>query len=178
MQGDRRIIFVGGVHGVGKTSFTSTVEASLNISSFSASELICKYKLAPTDQHKRVADIDQNQSDLLCAIAMYTRADQPFLLDGHFCLLDSKGEIQRIQPSVFQQIRPRAIILLQDEPALILERQRSRDGRCATVEFIAKFQAEEEAAAKKVSLIVGVPLLITSPTLNEPVSTFIKNHLM
>lgn len=177
MQGDRRIIFVGGVHGVGKTHFSSSVTAALAFSSYSASDLIRKYKQAPADQQKRVADINQNQTALLSAIELYTPPNSRFLLDGHFCLLDSAGLVQRVPVDVFEMLQLRGIILLRDDPLLISERRHARDRHSMPPEFIAQFQINEELAAKDASVCTGVPLLVTAPNLTDDTLEFIRTKL-
>ncbi len=45
---------------------------------------------------KFVSGIDDNQAILLDAINKLQQADEEFILDGHFCLLNEDGVITRI----------------------------------------------------------------------------------
>ena len=83
------MVFVSGVHGVGKSYFCGILKERLNISSYTASSLISGRKKARFSTDKRVADIDVNQLYLLEAVKELKDRNEEFLLDGHFCLLDS-----------------------------------------------------------------------------------------
>lgn len=62
------MIFISGVHGVGKTYFCDMVKKELGINAYPASQLIAKKKKAGFDSSKLVSDIDKNQQYLLMAV--------------------------------------------------------------------------------------------------------------
>jgi adenylate kinase len=64
----RRIIFIGGVHGVGKTTLCKKIESRFNIEHFSASNLIAKEKAEEHLRNKQVENITENQDFLVTAI--------------------------------------------------------------------------------------------------------------
>lgn len=59
------MIFISGVHGVGKTYFCDQVQKELNISAYPASRLIAEKKKVGFDSSKLVSDIDENLQYLL-----------------------------------------------------------------------------------------------------------------
>ncbi len=95
------MIFVSGIHGVGKTYFCTMIKKQLNISSYSASELISKRGKKKLSSDKRTSEIALNQIYLEEAINELNKDSKKFILDGHFCLLDSDQKISRIPREVF-----------------------------------------------------------------------------
>lgn len=152
-----KIIFVGGVHGVGKSTFSSLVKSKCpQIYSLSCSEII-KWE-NPT--HKEVENVGETQNKLLQNIPYFIDQDKNYILDGHFCLLTEKGCIERIPMEVFETISPSFIVVLKDSPHKICQRLNVRDAHCYSIEFIAEFQREEIKYAKEVADTLGVPIEI------------------
>jgi adenylate kinase len=120
-----KIIFVGGIHGVGKSQFSNRASQILRIPHFSASELITKQRKAPAAINKRVEDVGDNQDALITAIESHSIKDTKFILDGHFCVFDSADIVQTIPIKTFQKLSPAAVIVLLDEVGRI---QHSRQG--------------------------------------------------
>lgn len=81
------MIFIGGIHGVGKTFFCERAQDQLGIKSYEASKLIMERKQAGFPASKLIPDIDENQRYLLDAIGELKAREKEFLLNGHFCLL-------------------------------------------------------------------------------------------
>ena len=155
------LIFISGVHGVGKTYFCNMVKNVIGIESYSASKLIEQKKNAAFSQDKLIPDIDDNQPYLLQAVNELKASRVNFILDGHFCLLNSSGEITRIPLDTFQDLNPDAILLLMEKPDVIAARRKERDGIDASVQSIDNFQQEECSYAKEVSAILGAKLFIS-----------------
>lgn len=68
------VIFVCGVHGVGKTTFCQRLAKTLNIPHFSASALIrekASYAVSEKSGDKQVKDIDANQVILLDNVVIF-----------------------------------------------------------------------------------------------------------
>lgn len=171
------MIFISGVHGVGKTYFCNLIKERLEIDTYSASALIAKRKKQPFAADKLIPDIDVNQQYLLAAVEDLRGAGHNFILDGHFCLLNKDGIVTRIGIDTFTTLRPEAIILLTEKPEVIAERRKSRDNLDYDIESIRHFQEEEMSYAQEVSTLLSVDLLIT--TGSQDVSSaieFIKTH--
>lgn len=155
------MIFVGGIHGVGKSFFCDIVKSELSIFTFSASELIAERKKTYFSNNKLIPDIDDNQLHLLSAISDLNSLGKQYLLDGHFCLLNAEGQVTRIPEKTFYDLHPNAIILLTENPDVIAERRKQRDGINYNLEDIGKFQDEEITYATEIANILGIPLLVS-----------------
>lgn len=79
------MIFISGVHGVGKSYFCNIAKDKLGISAYSASQLISKEKNELFAANKLIADIEDNQVHLLSAIAKLRATGKEFILDGLYC---------------------------------------------------------------------------------------------
>lgn len=155
------MIFIGGVHGVGKSYFCSRAESEMSIITYSASGLISERKNAKFSNDKLIPDIDENQQYLLLAIDELNSLGSQYILDGHFCLLNSHGEITRIPIDTFLKLQPDAIILLTSNPDVIAERRRQRDGMDHSIEDITKFQNEEITYATEIANTLKVPFIVS-----------------
>lgn len=155
------VIFVSGIHGVGKTYFCNIMKKRLNVESYSASQLIAARRNERFSENKLVSDIDDNQDLLVAAIDELRKAGKEFILDGHFCLLNESGEITRIPLNTYMLLKPDVIILLTEKPEIIADRRLQRDNVCQGISEIAVFQEEEECYAKEIAERLEVSLVIS-----------------
>lgn len=150
-----KIIFVGGVHGVGKSTFASMIKSKYSqIESLSCSDII-KWE-NPT--HKKVENVGETQNTLLRNLPYFIDQDQNYILDGHFCLLTEHGDIERVPIVVFETMSPSMIVVLKEEPNVICQRLIQRDSHNYSLELITEFQEKEIRYAKEVADTLGVPL--------------------
>ncbi len=156
------MIFISGVHGVGKSYFCNLVKEATGIECYSASSLIKERKKQGFPVDKRVADIDENQLYLLAAVDDLRASIGEFLLDGHFCLLNTDGVITRISLDTFTTLKPEAIVLLTEVPEIIAKRRQERDGVEHKASDIKAFQDEEISYAKEIAELLQVPLRIST----------------
>lgn len=152
------MIFISGVHGVGKSYFCNLVKKTTGIETYSASTLIAEKKQSGFAKDKLILDIDDNQQYLLLAVDEIKNAGKNFILDGHFCLLNASGDVQRIAYNTFTMLKPDAIILLTERPDVIVSRRRERDNIEVTTQSIENFQQEEKAYATEVAADIGAKL--------------------
>ena len=155
------MVFISGIHGVGKTFFCNLLKEKYNIDCFSASTLISEKRKMEFSSDKFVLSIDKNHLFLLDAVNDLKALKKEFLLDGHFCLLNNAGKITRIPISTFIDLEPDVIVLLTEDPAIILERRFVRDGISQSIEEIELFQKEEIKYAKEVACQLHIPLLVS-----------------
>lgn len=155
------MIFLSGIHGVGKTFFCNVVKEELGIKSYSASQLITEKRNKGFLTDKFVSDIDDNQLLLIEAIDEFRQNQEEFILDGHFCLLDACGEVARIPYNTFELLKPDAIILLTEKSDIIAERRFQRDSIIQDICEIRDFQEAEKRYAQEVSQNFRVPLQIS-----------------
>ena len=139
------MIFISGIHGVGKSYFCNLVKEATGIECYSASSLIKERKKKGFPADKRVADIDENQLYLLAVVDDLRASVGEFLLDRHFCLWNTDGVITRISLNTFTTLRPEAIVLLTETPEIIAKRCQERDNVAHKVSDIKAFQDEEIA---------------------------------
>lgn len=170
------MIFISGVHGVGKSYFCDMVKKAININAYSASTLISNKKKAGFSSDKLIPDIDDNQQYLLQAVDELRTSEGNFILDGHFCLLNAEGQVQRIGLDTFTTLKPEAILLLTEDPKVIAERRRSRDNCEVSAESIKEFQDSEESYAKEVADAISAKLFISRGSSDlEKAIEFIKS---
>ena len=156
------MIFVSGVHGVGKSYFCNLVKESTGIKVYSASALIAEKKQSSFAKDKLILDIDYNQQYLLLALDELKASGKNFILDGHLCLLNASGKVQRIPYKTFAALRPDAIILLTEKPEVVMLRRRERDNVELAPQSIEAFQQEEVAYAKEIAASIGAKLFISN----------------
>jgi len=156
----KKIIFVTGIHGVGKTYICHRIKESMDINHFSASQLIREFKsekLSGTD--KGVKNINDNQEVLLKAIEKFIEPTRPTLLDGHCCLLNSIHEVERIPLETFVKIKPCSIIVLYDTISSISKKISERDGISYNDKLLSRFQNEEIRYSKEIAEHLQIPYL-------------------
>lgn len=157
------MIMITGVHGVGKSYFCKQIIDTLHIKTYTASELIAKEKQISfgSDKLIRGETISDNQQYLLLAVNKLKSESQQFILDGHFCLLNSYGKVERIPAETFIALAPDGIIVLTEKPQIIVERRKSRDGVNVSINSIEEFQNEEIIYATEVAKIISAKLFIS-----------------
>jgi adenylate kinase len=172
------LIFIAGIHGVGKTSFINRINKICQIEVYSASQLIADYKLKPFNMDKRVEEISDNQIILRNVLIQKDLINKKVLLDGHFCLLDSNDRIVRIPFETFVDLGLNAIVLLMEDVNIISLRRKSRDGIEIDKQLAKKFQNEELLFAKEVANRLGVPLFVSDGEINiESALSFVLSKL-
>ncbi len=172
-----KIIFVGGIHGVGKSQFSNRASQIFRIPHLSASELITKQRKSPAAINKRVEDVGDNQDALITAIESHSIKDTKFILDGHFCVFDSADIVQTIPIRIFQKLSPAAVIVLLDEVGRIQERLRLRDNGDFQSELLTKLQKTEREHAEFVCGNLKIPIFLALPSEHEAAIQFVTNHL-
>lgn len=156
------IIFVGGVHGVGKSTRCQQVAHQTGLQWLIASALIKTEKQSAIAEHSKFAlDPARNQELLVRGIRKHIRSDQErIILDGHFTLLKPGGEIMLIAVGVFVQLDLETIVVLRDNPTSIYSRLRERDKEDWTITMISAHQDAEINRAHVVASSLGIPILI------------------
>ncbi len=146
------VIFVAGIHGVGKTYYCNSLNDG--IKNYSASDLIRNYKAI---EQKTVINVEENQNYLLNALLKLK--DKKIYLDGHFCLLGEKNIIQKVPLDVFKEINIIKIILLYSEPDKIYKRLKNRDNKEYSLKLLEKFQNKEIEYGEEIACKLNIPLI-------------------
>jgi adenylate kinase len=137
------IVFVAGVHGVGKTTFTQKISTKLGVPTFSAGSLINSHRDRIASADKRVANVAANQDVLVEAVHSLALTAPLIILDGHFCVRDKSGAVNRIPLTTYESLNIRLAIILHEDPEVIQDRLYGRDGTNHTSEDIAVLQTAE-----------------------------------
>jgi len=151
------LIFVGGVHGVGKTTICTAVAPLMSALHCSAGSLIREVTGRDGGSAKAVTDVADDQNILVGAVRALS-ADR-LLLDGHFCLIRPGGEIARISVDVFARLRPTVLAIISSDPAQIADRLQARDGVAYRVSEILALQWAEVEHAASVGRELGLELV-------------------
>lgn len=164
-----KTIILSGVHGVGKSFFLSKMENDIqDYKIYSASQLIGKYCSASDAGYKRVSNVDSNQSTLIKAIREEQKHNvNDMIIDGHICLFNKQGVIERIPTYFFTETKISGIILLQDKVEIISDRIKKRDNREIKPDVIEKMQNEEQQYAVELQNMYGIKYAIISHECTE-----------
>lgn len=146
-----KLIFVGGIHGVGKSTICNNACVNNNFIHLTASDLIksASHNKFPfcLSSSKNVPNIQDNQKLLILALQEATSKGGAFLLDGHFVLFDTGDKIQEIPLSTFKEIMPDELIVITGDPDIIQNRLYDRDMQKYEVKTLREMQKKEVAHA-------------------------------
>ncbi len=151
----KKIIFISGVHGVGKTTLCNEIKNHIEINSYSCSDLIKKHSNF-IEKSKVVDDSDKNQFVLLQAVDEIK--DSQFILDGHFCLIGRDSLIIKLEQDVFLNMLPSMIINVSCPVEIIKKRLFNRDGCDFSKGLLEQLQIEESGMAEYISTVLNIPL--------------------
>ena len=169
------IVFLGGVHGVGKSTFSKSVtDKCPEVESLSCSTII-KWE---NPAIKEVGDVSETQNTLLTNLPYFIDQDKSYILDGHFCLLTERRTIERVPIDVLELMSPSMIVVLIEEPAVICQRLNERDKRIYSSELMTEFQEEELKYASEVADTLGIPIGVCDSKNKENLIQQIVNHLI
>ena len=159
------IIFVGGIHGTGKTTLCRRLALVLSASHVTAGTLIRETANSKTTttgiRSKAVPDVNANQELLLRGLALYRgHTSGPILLDGHFSLMEPGGTIVDIPQTVYVAIAPIALVLVEVDPLVVHSRLTGRDGTAPPLETIASLCQHERAHAELVSKALNIRIFV------------------
>ena len=170
---DKRIAFIGGIHGVGKSTICKQICRDLNMEYLSASELIKWKDINDEAKNKKVKDIHYTQNRLMAALEDTIEKGHYYLLDGHFCLLNEKAEVEKISMEIFKKINPKAFGLILGDITEIKSRLALRDNKNYDFGLLEQLQSSELDYAKEISLVLKIPLYIEK----NNVAMNLSNHL-
>lgn len=160
-----KIVFVGGIHGVGKSTLCERIAAKSNVLHVKASSLIRdSSRNADTQDQKSVQDVAANQAILVARFreVMNSCTARAILIDGHFALGKPDGTTERVATEVFAALHVSSLVCLQDAPGSVAARLRARDASAPEESYLALLQATELEQAANVSQALGIRLTVVN----------------
>lgn len=155
---NKKIIFIGGIHGVGKGSVCNILSEQFKLEHFSASQLLKWSELSP-DTNKKVQNIDYTQVRLLRGINQHIPEDKLSILDGHLCLLNKFGVPEKVDEKIIIKINPLLIGIVTENVELIKERLDKRDSVRYDIEMLKEMQTLELSQAIKIANQLNIDFL-------------------
>jgi adenylate kinase len=162
---NQRIVFIGGIHGAGKTTLSRLLAGLLSASHVTAGGLIretasAAHTVTVGASDKEVPDVDANQALLLRGLDLYRAriGVGSILLDGHFSLLDPSGAVVGIPMAVYEAIAPVAVLLVEADPQTVHDRLMRRDGAAAPLETVSVLASRERECAEAVCAALRIPM--------------------
>jgi len=158
MELTNNIIFIGGIHGVGKGTICKEIASKTDIIHITASEII-KWNEISSHDNKLVNNIASTQEKLINGLKNLIKNDKQYLLDGHFCLLNSNGIPCKIDEETFDNINPKIISIVIDDIEKIADRLEKRDNKKYDLKILTVLQKMEMEYAKYLSKKYSIPYI-------------------
>lgn len=152
------IYFIGGIHGVGKGTICKEISSKTKLIHITASEVV-KWNEISISENKLVTNISSTQERLIYGLENLIEEGKEYLLDGHFCLLNSDGLPSRIDADVFDQINPKIVAIVIDDVEKIAKRLELRDDRIYSIQILNDLQEMEIEYAKYLSNKYSIPYI-------------------
>ncbi len=168
----KNLFFIGGIHGVGKTTFSTELSKHLDIPIYTASEIIDKTIINKRIMQNKVQD---NQKLLIEGLSVLTK-DTDIILDGHFVLFSHDNNPIKIPLDTFRDLSPKLMFILTDAPEKIYERLLERDNIHYSLEVLEKLQTSEISYAHIVSNVLNIPLYVVKKDEKDIIMNIIKNY--
>ena len=152
-------MFIGGVHGVGKTTICKASLDPLGFDCISASELIRRHvTMHKTD--KRVRNVGKNQDVLVTESNKEKSKSLLYGLDGHYCLLNKDGVIERLSIEVFRSLGFDLLALVDSTVDEVVKRLQARDGTKWSKKTVSALMSAERTHARRVAKALNMPLVV------------------
>ena len=154
----KNIIFIGGIHGVGKGTICKEIALKTDIVHLTASQIL-KWEDISDSDNKLVKNITSTQDRLIKGLKNLIKKDKKYLLDGHFCLLNSNEFPSRIDEKTFDQINPKVIAIVIDDIEEISKRLKTRDHKIYDIKILNELQKMEIEYAKYLANKYSIPYI-------------------
>lgn len=171
----KNLYFIGGIHGVGKGTICKEIIKHHNFIHLSASEVLKWEEISSLD-NKKVTDFELSQNRLLNNLNKIIDSNKNYLLDGHFCLLNSKNEPQKIDRETFIELNPKVFIIVIDKIEIIKDRLEKRDNKYYDTEILQDLQNLELEYSISLSKELSIPIIKVSNGDINNLLIFFKNE--
>lgn len=171
------VIFLAGIHGVGKGSLAGFLGERLELPRYSASSLIKAEKNKPVDLSKYVLEPELNQDFLVKSVRSLDVDKKLIILDGHCVLLNQDGFFD-VPISTFQALPIVTIILKTLNADVIHQRLILRDNEAPELEVLEELQNREIKKANEIASMLDVKLLLVDGDNYEDVDFRLELNLV
>jgi adenylate kinase len=154
------ITFIGGIHGVGKSTICRQICEEIKLDYLSASDLLNWKDINEDVQNKKVKNIPETQDRLILGLTKHIQKHKSYILDGHYCLLNSENKIVNIPLDTFKLINPNSLNIILGDIGEIKSRLEKRDNRPYDQDLLNRMQESELNYARQLSKTLGVTLNI------------------
>jgi adenylate kinase len=158
MKLTKNVIFIGGIHGAGKGIICKEIASKTDLIHITASQVL-KWNEISSLENKLVKNISSTQERLIFGLKNIIEKDNQYLLDGHFCLLDSNGIPCKIDEETFDIINPKIISIVIDNIEKIVDRLEKRDNKKYDIKILNELQEMEIEYAKYLSKKYSIPYI-------------------
>lgn len=152
------LIFIGGIHGVGKGTICGKICEQTDFVHITASEILRWDEISKPD-NKKVENIQSTQDRLIAGLDKALKENENYLLDGHFCLFNSEGQVEKVPMETFEKIAPKLIAIVTTKIDLIKERLEKRDNKGYDFDLLKSMQTSEKEYAQQISSELNVPFV-------------------
>ena len=161
-------IFVGGVHGSGKTFLCERIQKELGCTYISASLLLQWKKV-----EKEVDNVVQNQIRLKQLLLDCMNDNQLYLIDGHFALWNKERKIEMVSLKFFEGIGIKCVVLVWNDIEVILKNLKQRSGLRYSSKIIAELFEVEKNNSIYVADYLKVPFFLINPFRENDIKQFL-----
>jgi len=158
METFENIFFIGGIHGVGKGTICKEIASKSELIHITASEVL-KWSEISSSDNKLVGNISSTQEKLIFELNNLIDKNKKYLLDGHFCLLNSLNVPCKIDEETFDILNPRVISIVLDDVEKITKRLEDRDSKKYDIKVLNELKNMEIEYAKYLSRKYSVPYI-------------------
>ncbi len=169
------IAFIGGIHGVGKSTISRQICVETKVEYLSASEVLKWEEINGDLKNKKVKNVIHTQDRLIAGLTNLTEAGKNYLLDGHYCLLNNNNEVINVPFKTFAEINPVSLNLITDDISEIKKKLEQRDNKLYDYNLLELMQERELHYANYLSKKMGVALHIgTKRDFSEILNALLK----
>ena len=158
MKAFDNIYFIGGIHGVGKGTICKEIVSKRELIHITASENL-KWSEISSSTNKLVENISSTQEKLIFGLNNLVDKNKKYLLDGHFCLLNSLNIPCKVDEKTFDILNPRIISIVLDDVEKITKRLENRDDKKYDIRILIELQKMEMDYSKYLSNKYSVPYI-------------------
>lgn len=144
-------IFVGGVHGSGKTELCKKIQEKIDCVYLSASQLLKWSK-----KEKTVENVQENQRILKEHLKKEMQDDKLYLIDGHFALWNKEYKCEKVPLAFFENLNIKCILLVVENEDVIEKRLFLRNEINVLSENIVSISMVEKEYSQFVAEKLGV----------------------